>query len=58
MLGGKKLIKCIDCGEDVVVGKFDTETCRCEECYDEYRRNYWREKKREYRSKDKMSTAP
>ena len=53
-----KVIKCIDCGEDVVVGKFDTETCRCEECYDEYRRNYWREKKREYRSKDKMSTAP
>ena len=53
-----KVIRCIDCGEDVVVGKFDTETCRCEECYDEYRRNYWREKKREYRSKDKMSTAP
>ena len=53
-----KVIKCIDCGEDVVIGKFDTETCRCEVCYDEYRRNYWREKKREYRSKDKMSTAP
>ena len=53
-----KVIKCVDCGEDVVIGKFDTETCRCEECYNEYRRNYWREKKREYRSKDKMSTAP
>ena len=53
-----KAIKCIDCGEDLVVSKFDTETCRCEDCYQEYRKNYWKEKKREYRSKDKMSTAP
>lgn len=27
-----KTIKCVDCGEDLVVGKFDTKTCRCEEC--------------------------
>ena len=27
-----KTIKCVDCGEDIVVGKFDTKTCRCEEC--------------------------
>lgn len=53
-----KAIKCVDCGEDLVVSKFDTETCRCEDCYQEYRKNYWKEKKREYRSKDKMSTAP
>ena len=53
-----KVIKCIDCGEDVVVGKFDTETCRCEECYNKYRKNYWKEKKREYRLKCDMSTAP
>lgn len=53
-----KVIKCINCGEDVVVGKFDTETCMCEECYKEYRKQYWKEKKREYRSKNKMSTAP
>lgn len=53
-----KIVKCIDCGEDIVVGKFDTETCRCETCYQEYRKNYWKEKKREYRLKDKMSTAP
>ena len=52
------VIKCVDCGEDVVVNKFDTETCRCEECYKEYRRQYWKEKKKEYRSKDKVSTAP
>lgn len=53
-----KVIKCIDCGEDIVVGKFDTETCRCADCYKEYRKNYWKEKKREYRLKDKVSTAP
>ena len=53
-----KVIKCIDCGEDIIVSKFDTSTCRCEECYSEYRRIYFREKKREYRAKDKMSTAP
>jgi ribosomal protein L20A (L18A) len=52
------IIQCQDCGTDVVIGKFDTETCRCEICYQEYRKNYWKEKKREYRAKDKMSTAP
>lgn len=53
-----KAVKCIDCGEDIVISKFDTETCRCEGCYQEHRKNYWKEKKREYRLKDKMSTAP
>lgn len=27
-----KIIKCIDCGADVVVGALNTKTCRCEEC--------------------------
>lgn len=27
-----KIIQCIDCGEDVVISKFDTKTCRCEDC--------------------------
>ena len=27
-----KTIKCVDCGDDIVVGKFDTKTCRCVEC--------------------------
>lgn len=53
-----KVVKCVDCGEEFVVGKFDTETCRCDDCYGEYRKNYWKEKKREYRLRDKMSTAP
>ena len=29
-----KVIKCVDCGADVVVGMLNTKTCRCEECQD------------------------
>lgn len=54
-----KVIKCADCGTDIAIGKFDTETCRCEECYKEYRRAYKAEKERERRAKLKTSwTAP
>lgn len=49
-----KAIKCIDCGADVVVNKFDTETCRCEECYKEHRRQSVRENVRRFRDKNKM----
>ena len=49
-----KAIKCVDCGEDVVVGKFDTSTCRCEECYAEHRRRSVRENVRRFRDKNKM----
>lgn len=33
-VGEFRVIKCIDCGEDVAVNKFDTETCRCDLCRD------------------------
>lgn len=52
-----KVIKCVDCGADVVVSTSNSETTRCESCYEVYRRNYFKEKKREYRLKNKMSTA-
>ena len=29
-----KAIKCVDCGEDVVVGALNTKTCRCQACQD------------------------
>lgn len=45
-----KTIYCIDCGNPVYVSVLNTETTRCERCYAEYRRNYWKEKKREYRA--------
>ena len=27
-----KVVKCVDCGMDVVIGTLNTKTCRCEEC--------------------------
>jgi hypothetical protein len=49
-----KVIKCIDCGEDLIIGKFDTETCRCEDCYKKHRRQTVRENVRRFRDKNKM----
>lgn len=54
-----RIVKCIDCGVDLFVGKFDTETCRCPECYQTYRRIYKAEKEKERRAKLKAEwTAP
>ena len=52
-----KVIQCIDCGTEFMISASNTETNRCDACYEIYRRNYWKEKKREYRLKEKMSTA-
>lgn len=52
-----KVIQCFDCGEWFEVSAKDNETCRCDDCYSEYRRIYYRAKKREQRAKLKMSTA-
>ena len=47
----KKII-CVDCGEEVYLNSYmDTETCRCEECYREYRRKYKAEKEKERRAR-------
>jgi hypothetical protein len=52
-----KAVQCCDCGEWFEIDAKDNETCRCKDCYSEYRRVYYREKKREQRLKLKMSTA-
>lgn len=52
-----KEIQCVDCGKWFNVSVKDNETCRCHDCYAEYRKAYYREKKREQRLKSKMSTA-
>ena len=44
-----KVIQCIDCGKLVYVSLMNTETCRCDECYEKYRRKYKAEKERERR---------
>ena len=32
------LIKCVDCGEIVEIGEFDSKTCRCLDCQDKARK--------------------
>lgn len=49
-----KIVTCVDCGTEIVVNKFDTETCRCEECYKEHRRKTVRENVKRFREKSKM----
>ena len=51
-----KVIKCVDCGEDVVVSKFDTETCRCEDCNLVYQRKRNAEKNKAYRERIKLKS--
>ena len=52
-----KTIQCIDCGEWFEVNIKDTETCRCEECYSEYRKLCVRENMKKYREKKKLLSA-
>ena len=48
-----KEIQCVDCGKTVYVSIHDTETCRCEECYSVYRKQYKAAKEKERRAKIK-----
>ena len=52
-----KTIQCIDCGSWFEVNIKDTETCRCEECYSEYRKLCVRENMKKYREKKKLLSA-
>lgn len=46
-----KTIQCVDCGEWFEINIKDNETCRCNECYSEYRKKYKAEKERERRER-------
>ncbi len=46
-----KVIQCVDCGEWFEVNTKDNETCRCNECYSEYRKRYKAEKEKERRER-------
>lgn len=46
-----KVIQCVDCGEWFEVNLKDNETCRCIECYSEYRKKYKAEKEKERRER-------
>ena len=53
-----KVIKCVDCGEYVVVGKYDTETCRCEECKEIHIKKLRSEQNKRYYQNKKLSMSP
>lgn len=46
-----KVIKCIDCEIDFIVNKYDTETCRCEDCNLIYQRKRNAIKNKAYRER-------
>lgn len=54
--GEFKIIKCVDCGNDIILSKYDTETCRCEECNLVYQRRRNALKNRTYRERIKNSS--
>lgn len=53
-----KVVKCVDCGEDVVVNKYDTETCRCESCKELHIKNLRKEQNKRYYQNKKLSMSP
>lgn len=46
-----KEVQCVDCGEWIEVSIFDSATCRCENCYNRYRRKRKTETMRALRAK-------
>ena len=54
---GMKVIQCVDCGEWFEVNTKDNGTCRCNECYSEYRKACVKENMKKYREKKKMLSA-
>ena len=52
-----KIIQCVDCGEWFEINTKDNETCRCNECYSEYRKACVRENMKKYREKKKLLSA-
>lgn len=53
-----KVVQCVDCGEDVVINKFNTETCRCEECKVSYIKKLRSEQNKRYYQNKKISMSP
>ena len=53
-----KAIKCVDCGIELVVNKFDTETCRCEECREAHIKQLRSEQNKRYYQSKKVSMSP
>lgn len=52
-----KVIQCVDCGEDLVINKHDTETCRCEECRLQHIKQIRSEQNKRYYQNKKFSMS-
>lgn len=52
-----KTTQCVDCGKWIEIDIKDNETCRCKECYSEYRKLCVRDNMKKYREKKKMLSA-
>ena len=52
-----KVIKCVDCGEDIVVNALNTKTCRCEECQQKALKESWKNASQRYRNAKKAQTS-
>lgn len=42
-----KTLTCVDCGKEFVVNSKSNKSCRCEDCYKEYRKTYKNQKEKE-----------
>lgn len=52
-----KVIKCADCGVDLVVGTLNTKTCRCEDCQQKALKESWKNASKRYRDAQKQQTS-
>ena len=52
-----KVIKCIDCGENIVVSTLNTKTCRCEECTQMALKESWKNASKKYRESKKDESS-
>lgn len=52
-----KMVVCVDCGTEFAASINATNACRCSDCREAHKREYWKIKKREYRQQD-VSTHP
>lgn len=53
-----KAIVCVDCGCDIIVGKYDSETCRCDECREQHLKKLRNEQNKRYYENKKLSMSP
>lgn len=49
-----KMVQCVECGRDVYVSVFDNETCRCDDCKEQYLKKVRSEQNKRYYEQHKI----